>query len=589
MKKGKALAAIICFFWFALLITGAAQEGTVIKTVEENASENKIPKLTIWVDSGNELEVRQALAQYVSFSRRYGDIYPQISWELLDKSYLTPQQFCRELEQEIKAGGGPDLIYMNEYNGISPQYFMEKGYLMELGDITSKNIVGGNWKYLTGVLEAGQIEGLQYVFPVYTQCPVVFGMEDVLGTAGLHIEEKNRQSLSSFLESLILASHESGKQIFDDAAAVDWIEAYCMPQEDEPAGNDLAELEELLQEVRKLSGQSDGFFSPYEKLSSGECLLSGCALESIQKMSQNLGMLDKEKTVSFMPIPSWDGEIRAVITHSAAVNVNTDYPAETAALVRMFRESYINDGIIREKYLPADGEKESWSSVLAGSSSSESEIYGKKGRSISSSDKLSRDFKKFTWGSITDAVFQFTPSVYKNGMGYVDVPDEKEVLTVIFEDRGMGTAYPIYQWLQNTVEECRDTQQLHIELIGIPMESLIFSMGWESSCADIVLCWDGIFRQESVRSDVEPYFSDLAPFLSDEAENLSVIQTGDGKIKGIVFGYQSIDESKASIGRIFSVTEQCERKEQAVDFCLAALQNELYKEAVEMVGFQSIG
>lgn len=309
----------------------AGKTVTAGKTAQEEegvTEEKSVPELTIWLDSDSEYVVRKAMNNYAWLSQSYGagnEAYPELTWKFVDKSYLTPEQIRAELEQELERGGGPDLIYIDEYNGIDPQALMESGYLMELEGITDKALFSGEWQYLPGTLEAGQLEGRQLVLPVYVQCPVVFGIEEELLQAGLQTEEEY-ESLEELLEALTAAAERTGKQIFENPLAVDWIEAYCL------AGDTETKTAELLDQVREHCGSAEGFFAPYESLENGESLLTGCCLDNLQKIAQNLSMIDKEKSIAFLPVPSWDGECRAVITQSVAVNANTSHPAEARAL-----------------------------------------------------------------------------------------------------------------------------------------------------------------------------------------------------------------------------------------------------------------
>lgn len=543
------------------------------------AEEAAVPELTIWVDPASEEVIRNAMVNYKWLCQSYGagsDFYPDLTWKLVDKSYLTPAQFRRELVQELEAGGGPDLIYMDEFNGISPQVLMESGYLLELEHITEKNLTGGEWKYLPGTLEAGQAEGKQYVLPVYVQCPVVFGAEAGLIQAGMDTEN-GCQSLRELLEAMIAAAEKSGKYIFENDSAVEWIETYCLPVD---SGKERAkELEELLEQIRGCCGAEKGFFSPCETLNSGESLFSGCSMESIQKTAQNLGMMDGETDMAFFPVPSWDGEIRAVITQSVAVNSNTSYPAEARALAGIFQEIYVNQGVSLGKFLPACGERGYWQEVLDGSFWSTQTVYCKEGRVVSATEQTGRRFLQATLRAVTDAAYQSTEAIHREGMEDAGKPEEKKVLTVAFSDRGMGELYPVYQWLQDTADGWED-ETVHIQLVPIRMENNIRQMNMRGAAADLVLCVSGMFDPEHSFPDEAGYYADLTELL-EEREELRVVEA-DGEIKGISCGIQ---DSENGYDFAFSVSECSEVKAEAVAFCMTALQNENYEAAVKATGF----
>lgn len=550
------------------------------------AGEKTVPEITIWLDEDSEYVVRWAVTNYKWLSGSYkewNENYPEITWNLVDKGYLSPEEFRAELERELKAGKGPDLIYMDEYNGISPRYLMESGYLMELEDITKITTREGEWSYLPGTLEAGQMDGAQYVLPVYLQYPVAFGKKEELERAGINTEE-GYGSLKELLEALISSSEASGKQIFENGCMVDWLEAYAIPRDGtEEDGEAAEELKELLVQVRERCGSEDRFFSPYEALESGSSLLSGCSVESSQKLAQNLGMMEKEEEVEFLGIPAWGGEHRAVITQSAAVNANTRYPDETVALARAFQESYINLGPGLTRYYPVL--EAYWEEALDGSCWSVENAYEKSGRRLSRTEKTSRKFRKCTQEAITAAVFQSTPE------NHTQVPEEaeeiagKRVLTVAFADQGLGKEYSVYRWLRDAAEAYSD-EELAVQLVAVPYSqggiSPMLEMERAGAGTDVLLGVSIFVEPDYPFPEEAEYYTDLTPLLENRAGLRTV--AGDGTVKGISYGTSIQEEGSAVYNYIFAVSEHSKLKEEAVGFCLAALENDSYAAAVTEAG-----
>lgn len=568
-KRGMMMGAALLMAAALPAAPGRAAEA------EKEASGEGIPELTIWLDPDSEAVFRQALDHYGWFRDNYKDMetaFPALTWKLVDKSYLSPGQLEAELKTALEAGEGPDLIYMDEYNGISPKDLMEQGYLMELEDLTF-SFLGGGWEYLPGVLEAGQLEGRQYALPVYLQCPVVFGLEDTLAEAGLD-PEKEEKDMEALLEALLAASEKTGKQIFESAVPVDWMERYCLPLEEE----ERARARELLDQVRGRCGDSQGFFSPYESLSHGEALLSGFFLETLQKAAQNLGLFDKETGIAFLPLPGWDGEIQAVIPQAVAVNKNTAYPAEAKALLKIFQDSYVNSSSALGNYLPATASKSYWQQVLSDASlCAVNPLYEKKGRQISGTEQVSRRFLMSTQKAVTSARFWDTSSLCEESPE--DSSPVKTVLTVGFRDQGMGEEHPIYQWLMDTAGQySNDT--IHVQLVPAPMDVHVRSWMWSGAGigTDLILYSAGILDSEHSSPEERALYANLAPLLPDGAANLNTVEA-DGEIKGISFGtFLQSDGSPAN--DIFLVSQHSALKEEAVAFCLEALQNEHYETAV---------
>lgn len=378
--------------------------------MEVTANESEEAEITIWLDEGNESTVRMALAGYTYGKRNsagtaYEKYFPDVSWNLVEKGNLDAEQFQAELMSALDKDEGPDLIYMDVENGINLLDMMEDGYLQMLGDVTEYTI--GNVEYITGTLEAGQKDGKQYILPISVQCPVVFGMEENLLEAGI-LREEGYENLQQFLEALISAAEKTGKGIFEDVATVDWIEMYCGQEKENALAGEVDKVKCLLDEVRKYSGDNSDFFAPYETISSGEFLLSGCGLKDKSKMAQNLALFDSDEKMAFLAIPSWNGETTAVITQAVGININSKYPKEAFALVQSFQSTFANSSYVLKDF-PAAGNKEFWDTQI----SLYSDImkidppvnYQEYVNRISSGSSMNRKFKKLVQDSVTCAVY----------------------------------------------------------------------------------------------------------------------------------------------------------------------------------------
>lgn len=588
-----------------------ASETAVSEAIEETASEaDAVPEITIWVDGDSEAVVREALYSYAFGSDMpgYEEYFPELTWRLVDKSYLTPEQFEEELLRELDGGGGPDLIFMDEANGVSPEYLMESGYLAEIGNV--ETYVVGKLSYLPGTLEAGQVDGRQYVLPVYIQCPAVFGLRDTLEAAGIDTEQ-SYESLDAFLEAFQEAADATGKTIFENAADVDWIEACCAGQrgdqtrkaeqeencmadteQEENHGEDAAgegetdRLQTLLAETRQRSGNGSSFFAPYEALSSGASMLSGCMLTNKSKAAQNMALFEDEKDLVFFSIPSRDGAVRAMITQSVAVNANTRYPAEATALLRAFQGNYVSgDGSI---YLtddfPASGVTRCWKNQLKTSAVWAEYTYkmlcGEEKDVLSLSGEASKAFRECTQKAVTDAAFRNQCS---DENGHADVP-EKQVLTVSYGDWGLGEDYPLYQWL-SAAAKSYSNEHLHVQLI--PRDTAHNSavvdakkMEMVDAGADIFLGVKEVLEMDFDGAPLGECYADLTPYLQGAEKALPVVKVLE-KDRGLAYG----TEEESGDTSVFVISESSTLKEEAFGFCAAALGHETYADAMEQMGY----
>ncbi|MDO4297181.1 MAG: extracellular solute-binding protein, partial [Lachnospiraceae bacterium] len=563
------------------------------------AGSQETPELTIWVDSDSEYIVRMALSDYVGGSEsnvgtKYEAEFPEVSWNLVDKSYLSAEQYQAELEAELASGSGPDLIFMDQANGIDPVSLMESSYLMELEGMTERYL-RMNPSYLPGTLQAGQKDGKQYILPLSIQCPVVFGLQGELTEAGLNTEEYG--DLKNFAEALLAAAEKSGKLVFEDRAAVDWLEQNCLPQGLTEETEEVKELRELLGRIRKLSGDADCFWGPYEALSSGEALLGGSGFLAKSKTAQNFALFEEDE-VAFLSVPSWDGEIRAVITQSVAVNANTVWPAEARAVLRAFQGFSANRPCVMSD-LPAAGGREYWKSQLVYTSDLAEEAlqpdYAERARKITSSSKISKEFQECTQKAVTDAVFCGTSDkaaaaseqeqlkdTETDGRAVTDeavIQKEMRVLTVAFDDLGMGEEHPVYQWMQNTAETYSG-EEIWVQLVPLSSGTVGVStqahfMQRASAGIDIIL------TTNYLDTLLASWYTELTP-LAEGRENLEIVDV-DGKPRGLMYG---ILEEK-ELEYVFVISQKSEMIEEAFEFCVKALENEVYAETMQKIGYCS--
>ncbi len=564
----------------AVMTVGCAWAGEL-----ECGAEEEIPEVTIWVDEDSQCVIREALAGYQAAREnagtRYEAYFPPVSWKLIDKSDLTAGQLQAALLEELDAGGGPDLIVLDGANGWDPKELMESGYLMELTGMTEK-YVQEKLSYPPEVLEVGQLEGKQYLIPVTMRCPVVFGETEALARAGIDTES-GYGDLAEFLAALVEASKASGKLIFDSGEAVDWMEQYCLPEEEAADGKvteEGADLKELLEETRKRSGGTGGFFGPYEAIRSGEALLSGCGLTSKSKLAQNLSLLS-DREISFLNVPSWDGEIRAVVTRGVAVNKNTPYPEAAKALIQAFQGPYPNDSQATEDF-PAAGTRTYWKNQISKQAALAQEAleghYAELARNISTTDNISKEFREHALNALTGAVYQRTAEEPEQDAA---LPTEKaEVLTVLYENLGMGEEHPLFSWLDSAAAEFSNEE---VRMRLIPFSSGAFGaisaayfMEEAGVGPDIIL--SAAYTQAG-SEDFFKWYMELSDFLADCQEDVEGAAAGD-EIRGLVWGRDEEKDKRYA----FFVSKKSSMRETALSFCVQALKNENYQAAVEAMG-----
>lgn len=400
-------------------------------------------KLTIWLDGENEYEVRNRIRVYSSvkknpliFKEDMKKYFPDIQWELVEKNYLSPEQYRQELARALENGEGPDIIYMDGRNGVDPVELIRSGALAGLGDFTS---VWRDFEYVRGTLEAGQQDGENYVMPLYMECPVVFGLSAELEQAGIQTEEMY-SSLGEFLDAMLAAHKRTGKQVFEDDAVIDWLEMYAMPDDQTLA----AELTEKLEQIRVFCGKEEGQFGAYRALASGECLLGGCGVYDYKKLAANLSLFEKDQPVALSGIPDSTGNMQGILTHAVAVNAASEHVEEAVAALSMFQlrnVSWAPDIPVVDMNM--DGILE-YQSAKQQDADSVKALYDK---NDTIQGKAARDFLKCMRKSVGSV--SYVQGFSDRTADVQQAEKEKKVVSISYGDRGGDPDYPVTKWLNS--------------------------------------------------------------------------------------------------------------------------------------------
>ena len=323
IRRTKAAAVLLSFSLFlapySSLAGSAAEEGS--------ASDNTV---TVYLYRENELLIRGAVTEYEKACQSAAgtpaeEFFPEITWNLVDKSDLSQTEFQALLWEELEAGGGPDLLLTGPGGFLDARSLLESGCLYDLAEYETMFIRDGleNYeKYMPGSLEAGQLDGTQYLFPLTVELPVLVGRTEDLTEAGL---DTTWTDFDAFSQNLLAAQEQSGRAAFAETSTLEWLEDYGGGTET------LSALE---------SGEDSSFFLPYQALSGGQCLLSGCGKENFYQLIQNLILTEDPSQFSFLFVPNQDGEVLAEVSRAAGVNQNSKNPKAALAALYGLEKAY---------------------------------------------------------------------------------------------------------------------------------------------------------------------------------------------------------------------------------------------------------
>lgn len=525
-----------------LLLACVSGNEVCAKEMTGGSDKNHSPVLTVWLDQENEYLLRQMISIYeynvkAAKGGIYEEYYPEVIWELVDKSYLTPVQYRRELMDALDAGEGPDLIYMDGFNEINPVDMISAGYLLPMED--PLNDRGRELKYIPGTLEAGAAEGRQYVLPVSIECPVLFGERTALEEAGIRTDG-SYGSLEELLEDLAAAGKKTGKHILENAEAADWIETYCMLEEkaagtksramqkeekrqrgkleneedrEGAAEADRERILELLEDVREQSGTEEGWFASYEGIRGGTCLLAGCGVKNYRQMSMNLGLLSEEELV-FLSVPFEDGVVRSVIQESFGINANTAHPELEGTMRLLFQTIFIT---LADDYPALD---EYWKSLLQKTFWLSSEQFGRE--KYTHSKGISNEVSKAVLACSRDAA---AGAVYAQ---QAVKSEEEEVITVLYEDGGMNGSWNISDWLEKSAAKWEQEHPgFHIQIMTAPTSANAVNAYYgymeAAGIAPDILLGSSYGLVAATWMNEDHHYADLEPLLQKYQEKLDFL------------------------------------------------------------------
>lgn len=116
--------------------------------------------------------VRRAIS---IFRKDHPEVFIRFDTALSGASGMTKNDAVKNLNTELLAGEGPDLILLDDMPYGS---YEEKGMLADLSGIADEMAQSGD--FFTGILNGFQSEGKTYVLPFRYQVPLLFGEASVL-------------------------------------------------------------------------------------------------------------------------------------------------------------------------------------------------------------------------------------------------------------------------------------------------------------------------------------------------------------------------------------------------------------------------
>ncbi|MDO4297625.1 MAG: ABC transporter substrate-binding protein [Lachnospiraceae bacterium] len=587
----------------AVLIIVIAAGAIAVSQITEKKSVGESNEITVYLDRSNQVYVRMMVAMYDNLSQiaQYSgeeDQYPQISWNLVDKSNLSAEDYREELLQELEAGSGPDLVFLDAYSCESPEALMEEGYFEDLDSwMDSGKCVYQKEHFIEGTLEAGQMDGKQYLIPVSVNIPVFCTTQEQLERAG--VSEENLESTEAIFAAAAQYQSRTGNFPFDSDGFLEDLELYigdraewsealksCVGQLSFTKNDSLGEDGELLTMEIENQKQADRIADIKKRTDAfleGDVLFLTEGLEDYRDVILQLTMLPEEESLLFVPLLRADGRAQAVIHQAIAVNRNTADRTKALAAMNAFSQEEFSLSCCEN--LPASTHRGvNWTELIFGSDvelcwNPETDW---EPRHLSSSD--SWQYIKMTQNLVETACYP----AYGIPQNSRTESARGKMMTVMVPDTGFGKEGIFYRWLAAAAEEFEAKTGICVELILCEEQYMVFSkLLLADQAADITVYYEYMdFYTES--DEFEGHVLDFEELF--EKSPLAELKWKPGVLEN---GMQSQIRNVPYLseqGRIdgFVISAQTEFSKEALEFITVCMERKEYGELLELYGLESV-
>lgn len=301
-------------------------------------------EITIYLDKTNGYVVRKAIGRYELARKSDEKNYPEISWNLVDKSYMSADELQNEIMEELKAGEGPDLVFVDKMSVNNPYELMGENYLYDM-----KDLIDGNEKkqtYIPGSLEEGSVDGKQYLIPISVTTPLLYSTEASLEGAGT--EDFEFSDMSDVFDLAAEYKSSTGNDIFTDdnmwnnMLMFSGLLSGCKDEKEIIDRLSTSEAKDFFKKLQE-NYSDEGYvaYGGYDKIMDNTALIGTEIVESICDFYKNAVLFKRDDSLQYADMPDLYGKKTAIITQAVGINKNTDNKELVYNAVKMFDESHV--------------------------------------------------------------------------------------------------------------------------------------------------------------------------------------------------------------------------------------------------------
>ncbi len=520
-------------------------------------------EVTIYLDHGNQAYVRAMVAMYENLSEiaqysEESEIYPRITWKLVDKSGLTARDYREELLAELEAGEGPDLIFLDEYSCEDPAAWMEAGYFADLsGWMESDTCVFLASRFLPGTLEAGQNDGRQYLIPVSVDMPILCTTQSRLSKLGL--SEDDLKTTDDILAAARLYQENTGESPFDSSRFLEGL----FGDEEAADGKGTA---------------AENAIDGGEAFAEGAFLFLTAGIDNYRILASQLALLPEEEEIVFLPLAGTEGESQAVLRQMVAVNQNT---ANRTAALGALNAFFVGQMDNYAENLPVD-------------------LYFDWAELLSYVDFLDPTFAEASENGVGQSVGWAYGSLIRQGvesarLPVFDLPEEGRtksaegrVLTVMLPDTGWEPEGTLADWIRSAAREYEERAGIAVEICwnrGADVVKLLMN----HTAADITLTGGHIWPYPE-SDTLRPYILDYEQWMGNGM--LARIGWKEGALEsGAECSVPMIPAGLRGDGGLcggFVISGDTELPGEAMEFLAFCFEDEGYGQVLKQKGWESV-
>lgn len=285
----------------------------------------------------------------------YQERWPQVQVNVEDHNEDDWFADTGRIRAELMAGRGADIVYNPQYHLEDIHKAMRSGAFADLTPWLEESFAPDELE--TGLLEAGQLDGRQYVLPLTYNLSMLLSTREALAEYGVDQKACEESILGILREGSGYLERGGTAGFYNQLHRVmyfpDYLGLPMLDYKERTADLSAPEYREAIelyrqiysQDMREVESLSYGTYMAYEDISGRRAVFGLFDFSTTLDPFLNAGALSVRETPVLIPIRSVDGKVPAMIYQSAAVRRGGNEENALAFLEILLSEEWQNAGI----------------------------------------------------------------------------------------------------------------------------------------------------------------------------------------------------------------------------------------------------